>query len=106
MKVYSILLALLIYGPTISGTARAESCTSDFSCGVGEMCAKEPYKITGTCVRKVDKYGATDYLSGPSTDSVGVGTEDSGTCMLSSECPAGYTCKTRPGSIRGLCTHY
>jgi hypothetical protein len=31
------------------------ACNSDYSCGVGYACVKEPYKTRGECMKTVDE---------------------------------------------------
>ena len=65
-----------------------ESCTSDYSCGIGFRCIKESYKNTGTCLRNVNEYG-TQTFDSPNPSSIGVNTGQG--CMTSS-CPIGFRC--------------
>ena len=51
----------------------AKSCSSDFSCGIGNACVKQPFKMTGTCMKTINNYGARNYKS-PSSKSIGVKT--------------------------------
>ena len=71
------------YSPT------EHSCSSDYGCGPGEACVKPQYKSTGKCMRKVNKYGVTDYSS-PRPDSAGIRTSPD--CNFDTQCPIGFKC--------------
>jgi hypothetical protein len=68
------------YTPSYSGRG---NCTSDSSCGIGEVCVKGPGKSMGKCLSSVNKYGIQKYnQTGGSTVS----------CRTNSDCSIGFRC--------------
>ncbi len=68
----------------------AKSCSSDFSCRMGEVCVKEPYKSRGVCMKSVNQYGTRVY-NAPSTSSIGTRSSSDG-CTFNTDCPIGFKC--------------
>ena len=79
---------LLMFGGGIAG-----ACSSDFSCGIGAQCVKEPFKSRGVCMKTVDRYG-TRTFDLPRTNSVGP-RMDSGDCSFNTDCGIGFKCDRR-----------
>jgi hypothetical protein len=52
---------------------------------------KAPYKMKGTCMTSVNKYGTKTYKA-PSTSSMYSG---SASCSFNSDCPIGFKCDRR-----------
>jgi hypothetical protein len=75
------------------------SCTSDYSCGVGNVCVKPQFSSTGTCARAVNQFGTPTYTL-PRSDSVGPG---QGNCSFDTDCPISFHCEKSGGQIRGNC---
>lgn len=80
-----ILLLILIFIPI---TIFAE-CLSDFNCGIGYKCVKEPFKTRGICMKTVDEYGIPQYNL-PDLDSVYPRLK--GDCDYDLDCPIGFYC--------------
>ena len=70
----------------------AKSCSSDFSCGMGSACVKEPFKTRGVCMKTTNSYGVRTY-DAPSTSSIG--SKTSGSCTFNTDCPTRYKCDRR-----------
>ena len=81
-----------IGSPSSSGLSSSSGCTSDFSCGIGSKCVKEPYDYKGVCMKSVDRYGIQKFTM-PSSDSIGLRDNDSG-CRFLTDCPIGFECDT------------
>ena len=77
----------------VASTAQAKSCSSDFSCRMGEVCVKAPYKTRGTCMTSVNEFGRKTYQR-PRTDSIYSGSSQ-GSCSFSTDCPIGFKCDRR-----------
>lgn len=69
----------------------SNSCTSDYSCGVGFKCIKRPSQSTGQCLKEVDRYGTPTYSS-PSPSSIGPNVNRLKQCQISTDCPTGFRC--------------
>lgn len=69
-----------------------EGCTSDYSCGTGYSCVKQPYRNSGVCMRSVDENGLRSYRA-PSVESFGPNTNAQ--CSGSADCPTGFRCDLR-----------
>ena len=80
--------ALIVFWISFAGTVSA--CTSDFSCGIGAQCVKQPFKSRGVCMKTVDEYG-TRTFDLPRTNSVGP-RMDPGDCSFNVDCPIGFKC--------------
>jgi hypothetical protein len=74
-------------------SAAAFACNSDFDCGMGYSCVKEPYNSSGVCMENVDEYGIQQFDL-PSLDSVGPRMDD-GDCTFDTDCPIGFRCDLR-----------
>lgn len=92
MRAVTIIL-MSFFSLAFSGMAYAKSCSSDFSCGIGQTCVKAPYKTRGTCMKTVNQYGTQQYNM-PSTRSVGPNMSG-GSCKFSTDCPIGFKCDRR-----------
>lgn len=79
----------------IEGLRTRQSCTSDFSCGMGSQCVKPRYQSTGFCAKSVDSTG-TRTFEAPDPDSIGPNLGDSSDCEIDG-CPAGFRCDARSG---------
>ena len=89
--VLSVIALLMVFAST--ETVYAKSCSSDFSCGIGQTCVKAPYKTRGTCMKTVNRYGIQKYNM-PSTRSVGPNMSG-GQCTFNTDCPIGFKCNRR-----------
>lgn len=89
MNILKFITLFFLFIISYAGNSIAKSCTSDFSCGMGYQCVKEPFKMSGVCMKTVNNYGVQTYNS-PSTNSVGVKT--SGSCNFNTDCPVGFKC--------------
>ncbi len=89
MKLFKIILASTFLFFSFTGNSISKSCSSDFSCGMGYTCVKQPFKMSGTCMKTVNNYGVRTYNS-PSTNSIGVKT--SGSCTFNTDCSIGFKC--------------
>ena len=72
-------------------TSSSNTCTSDFSCGMGSKCIKKPGRSSGICMTEVNRYGTKTYSS-PSSLSVGVRSYTSEACKFNTDCPIGFKC--------------
>lgn len=72
-------------------TVLDNSCVSDYSCGVGYRCVKQPFSNQGTCMQAVDQYGLPTYNL-PDPNSLTIPTQ--GQCEFSTDCPIGFRCDT------------
>lgn len=72
-------------------TAAPATCSSDYGCDYGSKCVKPNYSATGTCMQKVNEYGAPTYEP-PAASSVGVKTPSPSDCAYSTQCPIGFHC--------------
>lgn len=70
--------------------AAAFACSSDYSCGVGYICVKEPYKTRGECMKAVDEYGIQTFEL-PRERSIGPKISGEG-CTFVTDCPIGFKC--------------
>jgi len=76
--------------PTTTTTSTHDnSCSSDYSCGIGYSCVKKPFSSTGICLKAVDSYGTPTYKM-PDSNSINIKTE--GSCMFNTDCPIGFRC--------------
>jgi len=89
MNLYKIILVSTFFIISFTSYSIAKSCSSDFSCGMGYTCVKQPFKMSGTCMKTVNNYGVRTYNS-PSTNSIGVKT--SGSCTFNTDCSIGFKC--------------
>jgi hypothetical protein len=74
------------YTPT---SVNDNSCSSDYSCGIGFSCVKKPFSSTEVCLKSVNSYGTPTYKI-PDPGSIGVKTE--GSCTYTTDCPVGFRC--------------
>jgi hypothetical protein len=74
--------------------AAGNTCTSDFSCGVGYECVKPTYSSSGTCMKSVNEYGNPNYQA-PKLESIG--SNMSSGCRLAQDCPMGFQCDSKSG---------
>lgn len=83
--------------------ATPAGCNTDFDCGTGNKCVRPAgtYGL-GQCITPVDDYGIPTYE--PIIPS-GVPTDVS-SCQFSTDCPAMFECRKKPGEIYGLCTKF
>lgn len=72
-----------------TGSTASDSCSSDFSCGVGKACVKPMFQSSGVCLATVDAYGVKQY-NGPSSNSIGVRTKE--ICTVNTDCAVGFRC--------------
>jgi hypothetical protein len=80
-------------------TTISSSCTSDYQCGVGQICVKPQYSTTGTCAQSVNEFGVPSYAP-PRPSSVGIG---HGNCSFDTDCPVTFRCEKAAGAVRGNC---
>ena len=92
MKKILITLLFSLFFLTTNNIAYAKSCSSDFSCGTGSACVKEPFKTRGVCMKTTNSYGVRTY-NAPSTSSIG--SKTSGSCTFNTDCPTRYKCDRR-----------
>jgi len=71
-----------------------DSCTSDYSCGVGFQCVKAPLKFKGVCMQSVNKYGTKEFKI-PDSKSIGPNMNLIGKCNISTDCPIGFSCDSK-----------
>lgn len=92
-----VLLSFLFGVPAIA-------CNSDYDCGYGKHCVKseKDYSLQGTCVVPVNEYGQKDY-DADRTWGNSYGPKDAESCQFNTDCPIGYNCMKRAGSIYGIC---
>lgn len=84
-------LSLLLLGALYLAMPTAVlACSSDYSCGVGYACVKEPYKTRGECMKTVDQYGIQTFQQ-PRDSSVGPKMSGGG-CNFGTDCPVGFRC--------------
>lgn len=69
--------------------SKQPGCTSDYSCGVGQVCVKGVYETTGYCAKAVDSNKIPVY-SAPNSDSIGPNLNRQ--CYVNTDCPAGFQC--------------
>jgi len=67
------------------------SCSSDYSCGIGFSCVKKPFSSSGVCLKTVNSYGTPTYNM-PDLNSIGIKTE--GSCLFNTDCPIGFRCNS------------
>ena len=85
-KLCLFILGSLFFGmPTMTF-----ACNSDYSCGVGYACVKEPYKTRGECMKTVNEYGIQTFEL-PSDSSIGPKMSGDG-CTFVTDCPIGFRC--------------
>lgn len=87
MKTFIVLFGIVLTMSII--TIEAESCSSDFNCGLGQVCVKAPFKLEGICMEAVDEFGIKTYPE-KSLDSMDIPTE--GSCDFDLDCPIGFYC--------------
>jgi hypothetical protein len=73
-------------GTTPSPSPAASSCSSDYGCGPGFMCAKRAGLIVGECMRAVSPSGVPTYERNPS------GHVGPGENQCAQGCPVGFRC--------------
>lgn len=89
-----LLVVILLFGlGSVSSESFARGCSSDFSCGSGQVCVKAPFKIRGECMKSVNEYGVQTYKR-PRTSSVYAG-DSEGQCRFNTDCPIGFKCERR-----------
>lgn len=67
----------------------SKTCSSDYDCGIGYACVKEPYNFSGICMQTVNKFGGPTYDL-PRLDSVNI--KSKGECRFDTDCPIGFHC--------------
>lgn len=91
------------YGEGLQGreapVASARTCSSDYDCGYGNVCAKDSGAFRGICAKAVTAYGVPTFQP-PRTDSLAPG---QGQCMFDTQCPMGFRCVKTSGGLRGNC---
>ena len=65
-------------------------CFSDFDCGIGYKCVKEPYSSNGVCMKSVNEFGIQQYNS-PSPNSI-YPRYGGDSCNFDTDCPIGFRC--------------
>jgi len=85
-KIFVILISSL----TVLIPTGSSACTSDYSCGVGYACVKEPYKTRGECMKTVNEYGLQTFEL-PRNSSVGPRMSGD-SCTFVTDCPIGFSC--------------
>ncbi|GFO67505.1 hypothetical protein GMLC_10840 [Geomonas limicola] len=71
-------------------TAKVDiGCSSDFACGTGYSCVKEPFKSSGVCMKSVSPQGLPAYNT-PRPESIFIPTQ--GQCRFNTDCPIGFRC--------------
>ncbi len=87
---------IVIVGALVLAVVSSNSwaCSSDFSCGIGYKCVKEPLQSSGVCMKSVDEYG-TRQFNLPDTNSVGPNMKLDGQCDFNTDCPIGFQCDRR-----------
>jgi hypothetical protein len=98
----SAIICVTFLLPMLASANPGESCSSDFSCGMGEKCFKGYLQSTGTCARSVNEHGTTEY-NGKSADSIGPKMNTKGMCQFTGDCPIGFTCEKEGYSSYGYC---
>jgi hypothetical protein len=76
---------------------RADGCSSDFDCGLGNQCLKVNYSSRGRCIQTVDSRGSQTYET-PRTESVNVKTPSKSDCRADRPCPIGFVCDNSTGA--------
>ena len=76
-----------------------KSCSSDYSCGYGNLCQKAGYSTQGICVVPTNAYGGREFVP-PRSNSFGPG--NGGGCSFKTDCSIGFKC-VKSGSIYGTC---
>ena len=84
-----IIFILMVLFLSLAAPSWAKTCISDITCGIGNVCVKEPFHGVGTCMKEVDQYGLPTYNS-PSDRSLNIPTE--GECDFNTDCPIGFFC--------------
>lgn len=79
------------FGGGVSSNTYESSCSSDFSCGLGEKCIKRPGSSSGICMKSVNEYGIQNNDL-PNVNSGGLRNFDDKDCNFSTDCPIGFTC--------------
>ena len=79
--------------------AAVPSCSSDYECGVGFVCAKDSLSFQGVCARAVNQYGVPQPRL-PNPGSIGPGT---GNCQFDTDCTVGFRCLKSSGGLYGNC---
>lgn len=83
---WSLLVVVFISFPIYGWS----DCLSDFDCGLGYRCVKEPFKTRGVCMRPVDEFGIPKYDYSPRLDSIEPRYQ--GDCDFDLDCPLGFYC--------------
>src|SRR5581483_11738791 len=84
--------------PRPARAASIDTCTSDFSCGVGRRCVKPNFSTSGTCMNVVNQVGVQQFTTMPSLDSVGPKMPVSTDCHFDTDCPVLFRCDARSGA--------
>ncbi len=77
-----------IYRSSLSDR-QSKNCSADVDCGIGYACVKQPYNLSGICMRTVNEFGNPTY-SLPSLDRGHIKSE--GDCQWDTDCPIGFRC--------------
>lgn len=81
------------YRPQALPSSTVKQCSSDYSCGVGSICVKEPLQSMGVCMMSVDEHGLQKYNT-PDRTSIGPNLDIDGQCRFDVNCPVGFRCDT------------
>lgn len=77
--------------------ATAETCSSDYSCGIGSRCVKPNFSGVGVCMRAVNEYGVQTYGT-PDPNSVFPKAPKSTDCNVGTVCPPLFHCDLQSGT--------
>ena len=80
-----------------SEVTQPRSCSSDYSCGIGNRCVKNNFSGQGFCAKAVNEYGVRTFDL-PRTESVLVKVPDEADCRFDTDCPVGFRCHARSGA--------
>jgi hypothetical protein len=83
--------------PSAGAAATAESCSSDYSCGIGSRCVKPNFSGVGVCMRAVNEYGVQTFGM-PDPNSVFPKTPKSTDCNQGAMCPPMFHCDYLSGA--------
>ncbi len=86
---------------TAAGRAASSDCTSDFQCGLGQVCVKPAgsFRVAGRCAAPVDKFGVRDF----GVQKSGWGAREVRSCQSPVDCPVGFRCSKDAYQLTGIC---